>query len=355
MRTLLSRLAMLLFLGPGLLLLTVAGVEAQDTWSFYVTPQVWLENVRNSGFAATTNAGGTGSLQGAGYVVVPTTYLRTDGSQPTSDFFPQWGGQFAAQYGRWTFGVASQYLHYETTQDFFIQAQSIVFCGAAPLPGGGACPGPGETAHFPSSLIGAKLFTEKISTDRVDTDAAATYLFPDVIKDVLDVTTGLGFKWIRASGQRTLINNGAHVTSVPSFSYILKSCGNPQSFATSINNTPAGAAVDPGNCQRTQTSFLDQFYGMTIPTTFNLHRSRESNWQVPITISPFLGYEQRVDQVLGAANSFAAGGSFDIGVRYIFSNGIGVYAGWRGQVFNGNNLFFSQGPLFNLSVALGGK
>ena len=250
--------------------------------------------------------------------------------------------------------MGSQYLHYETTQDFFIQAQSIVFCGAAPLPGGGACPGPGETAHFPSTLIGAKLFTEKISTDRVDTDAAATYLFPDVIKDVLDVTTGLGFKWIRASGQRTLINSGAHTNSfpgVPSFSYILKSCGNPQAFASSID----AGSLDPGNCQRNQASYLDQFYGMTIPSAFTLHLSRESNWHVPITISPFLGYEQRVDQVLGAANSFAAGGSFDIGVRYIFSNGIGVYAGWRGQVFNGNNLFFSQGPLFNLSVALGGK
>src|SRR5712692_10655204 len=58
MRTLLTRLAVLLLLAPGLLLLTVAGVEAQDKWSFVFTPQVWFENVRNSGFAATTNAGG---------------------------------------------------------------------------------------------------------------------------------------------------------------------------------------------------------------------------------------------------------------------------------------------------------
>jgi len=352
MRTLLARLAMLLFLGPGLLLLTVAGVEAQDTWSFYFTPQVWLENVRNSGFAPTTNAGGT-TLGTTGYSVVPTTYLRTDGSQATSDFFPQWGGQFAALYGRWTFGVGSQYLHYETTQDFFIQAQSIFFCGADAM-GGPRCAGPGNTSHFTPSLFGAKLFTEKTSTDRVDTDASATYLFPDVIKDVLDVTTGLGFKWIRASGQRTLINNGAHTNSfpgVPSFSYILKSCGNPQSFATSVD----AGSLDPSNCQRNQASFLDQFYGMTIPSTFTLRPFRESNWHFPITMSPFLGYEQRTDQILGPATSFASGGTFDIGVRYIFSNGIGVYAGWRGQAFNGINLFFSQGPLVNLSVALGGK
>jgi len=66
-------------------------------------------------------------------------------------------------------------------------------------------------------------------------------------------------------------------------------------------------------------------------------------------------YEQRSDQILGPAKSFAYGGSFDIGVRYIFSNRVGVHVGWRGQAFNGNDLWFSQGPLFNLSVALGGK
>jgi len=71
MRTLLIRLAMLLFLGSGLQLLTVAGVEAEDTWSFYFTPQVWLENIRNSGFASTTNAGGSNFGQGIGYGVVP--------------------------------------------------------------------------------------------------------------------------------------------------------------------------------------------------------------------------------------------------------------------------------------------
>jgi len=72
-------------------------------------------------------------------------------------------------------------------------------------------------------------------------------------------------------------------------------------------------------------------------------------------MSPFLGYESRSDKVLGPATSFAYGGTCDIGVRYIFSNGIGVYVGWRGQACNGIDLWFSQGPLFNLPVALGGK
>ena len=170
--------------------------------------------------------------------------------------------------------MASQYRHFETTQDVFIQPQSIVLCGAnAPFP----CTGPGDTSHFSPSLFGAKLFTEKISADRVDTDATATYLSPDVIKDVLYVTTGLRFKWIRVSAQRTLINNGAHLlfangTGVPNVNYILKTCGNVQSLATSINaQVAAGTSIDSGNCQRTQTSFLDQFYGMIIPSTFTFH------------------------------------------------------------------------------------
>jgi hypothetical protein len=368
MRTLLIRMAVLMLLAPWLLLLWVAGAEAQDKWSFVFTPQVWFENVRNSGFAPATSAGGADFTNTAThqtvFVVVPTNTLKTDGSDPTSTLFPQWGGQFAAQYGRWTFGAAGQYLHYETTQDFFAQPQSIGVCGVGAL----NCT-PSGTIPFASSLFGVKLFTEKVSTDRVDTDLTTTYFFPDVMKDVLDVTTGLGFKWIRASGQRTLINNGAKAVigagnGVPSFNYILKSCGNQEKFAATINNNnPNNTGVttndlgflDPGNCQRSQASFLDQFYGATIPTTFNLHPTRDSKWLIPITTTPFLGYEQRVDQVLGAANSFAYGGTFDIGVRYVFDNGIAIYGGWRGQVFKGNNLFFSQGPLFNISVALGGQ
>jgi hypothetical protein len=355
MGTLLARLAVLLFLAPGLLLLTVAGVEAQDKWSFVFTPQVWFENVRSSGFGAAANAGG--SNFSFGFAVVPTKYLKTDGQEPTSTLFPQWGGQFAAQYGRWTFGVAGQYLHYETTQDFFIQPQSIAQCGVGPPVT--TCTFPGDTDRFNPLLVGQKLFTEKISTDRVDTDLTATYFFPDVVKDVLDVTTGLGFKWIRASGQRTLISNGAKVftgagNGVPNFNYILKSCGNVEIFARSIN-TGASPNLDPGNCQRNQASFLDQFYGATIPTTLNLHATRDGKWLIPVTVSPFIGSEVRVDQVLGAANSIAYGGTLDIGFRYVFDNGIALYAGWRGQAFNGNNLFFSQGPLVNLSVALGGK
>lgn len=351
----------LLLLAIALFLLPAAGAEAQE-WSFVFTPQLWFENVRNSGFAAAANAGGSEFAFGgtrSTYAVVPTKYLKTDGSQPTSELFPQWGGQFAAQYGRWTFGVAGQFLHYETTQEFFIQDQSIALCGVPPV--GASCPGPSSSNTFANNLLGHKLFTEKTSTDRVDTDVTATYFFPDVIKDVLDVTTGLGFKWIRASGQRTLINNGAHVnvgggSGVPSFSYILKSCGNVESFAAGINGNGLGTFTrDPGNCERTQASYLDQFYGMTIPTTVNVHATQDNKWLIPVTVSPFIGYEVRVDEVTGAANSFAYGGTFDVGVRYVFDNGIAIYGGWRGQVFTGNDLFFSQGPVFNMTVRFGGK
>ena len=353
MATTRTRLAVWLFLTPVFILLTMARVEAQDKWSFVFTPQVWFENIRNSGFSAATNAGaailnGVTSPPIYGIVSVPT--LKTDGSDPTSTFFPQWGGQFAAQHGPWTFGVAGQYLSYETSQEFSIQDSTTCTFGGS------------QTKCFNPLLNGQRLFTEKIDTDRVDVDVTATYFFPDVIKDVLDVTTGLGFKWIRASGQRTLTNNGAHLfqaggVGVPSVNYILKSCGNLDSFARSMNSAIAagGPSFDPGNCQRNQTSFLDQQYGGTIPTTLNFRPTRDGKWLVPVTMTPFLGAEVRTDQILGSENKFAYGGTFDVGVRYVFDNGIAVFGGWRGQVFQGIDLFFSQGPVFNLSVRFGEK
>lgn len=363
MRAMLTRLAVLLFLAPGLLLLTVAGVEAQeDKWSFIFTPQVWFENVRNSGFAASNNAGGAlfpnpASPTGLLFAVVPSTALDSTGADPTSTFFPQWGGQFAAQRGPWTFGLAAQYLSFETTNAFTTTDRTFP-CNLGPLNPQGFFTL--VNCRFSPGVQGAKLYTETVNTDRVDVDLTATYFFPDVIKDVLDVTTGLGFKWIRASGHRTLTNNdtgsglgNAFFSTPPSVNYILKKCGNPLSFATT-SNALAGAGP-PDGCLTNRASFLDQYYGATIPTTLNFHLTRDGKWLLPLTMTPFLGSEGRSDEVLGWQSSFAYGGTFDVGVRYVFESGIAVYGGWRGQAIQGNNLFFAQGPVFNMSVRFGGK
>ncbi|MGH9363908.1 MAG: hypothetical protein ACRD1B_01390 [Thermoanaerobaculia bacterium] len=345
----------LLLLAVALFLLPVAGVEAQeDKWSFVLTPQVWFANIPKSGFAAANNVGGAvfnGSLQNQGpflpgqYAVVPSSNLDSSGADPTSVFFPQWGAQLAAQHGRWTFGLAAQYVSFETSNDFFVSDR--LFTNSL------------GSSFFNQLLLGQKLYTEVINTDRIDVDLTGTYFFPDVIKDLLDVTAGLGFKWIRASGHRTLTNVNAKLfiaggAGVPNVNYILKSCGDPNAFESTTNRV-GSPNIDPGNCQRNRASFLDQHYGATFPTTFNVHLTRDGKWLLPVTMTPFLGYEERTDQVLGPDNAFAYGGTFDAGVRYVFDNGVAIYAGYRGQAIQGINLFFAQGPLVNMSVRFGGK
>ena len=329
----------LLLLAVALLLLPVAGVEAQeDKWSIVFTPQVWFENIPKSGFAATNNAGGFGS--GTFLFIIPTTALDQDGPNPTSPLFPQWGGQFAAQYGRWTFGLAAQYISFETTNSFFTTDSSIL------------CPQPFSCSFkFPPGL---KLYTETINTDRVDMDLTATYFFPDVIKGLLDVTPGLGFKWIRASGHRSLSTNntgllGANISrGSAAAQYFLKKCGSIEAY-TNTFNTDTGASA-PDDCLASRASFLDQHYGVTFPTTLNFHLDGNGKWLLPVTMAPFLGYEARTDQVLGYDTAFAYGGTFDIGVRYVFENGVAAFAGWRGQVIQGLDQFFAHGPLFNMSI-----
>ncbi len=342
MRTMLARLAVLLFLAPGLLLFTVAGVDAQDKWSFVLTPQVWFENIRNNGFAASNNAGGglctIGGFQC--FLGMPSDSLSNTGAEPTSTFFPQWGAQFAAQYGRWTFGVAGQYVSFETSNTFSFTDKKLpvlVFAPGLPV----------VQAAVSSQFIGTTAYTEIINTDRVDVDLTATYFFPDVIKDIMDVTTGLGFKWIRASGHRSISDNNSPFTVGAPVNYILHRNGCQGSLQTAV--------LQSSTCLQNRASFLDQFYGATIPTTLNFHLTRDGNWLLPLTMTPFLGTEGRSDDVTGWQTSFAYGGTFDVGVRYVFENGVAAYAGWRGQAIHGNNLFFAQGPLVNLSVRFGGK
>ncbi|MGH9365719.1 MAG: hypothetical protein ACRD1B_10725 [Thermoanaerobaculia bacterium] len=346
MATIPRRLAVLLFLAPVLLLLSGAGVEAQDKWSFVFTPQVWFENIRNNGFAGATNAGGALANVGGfrAFGEFPSNDLDQTGFSPNSTFYPQWGGQFAAQYERWTFAVAAQFVSFESSNTTYYTNARYPICFYLVT---GACvvsPLPGFPASVPvaPAFVGTKAYTETINTDRADVDLTASYFFPDVIKDLMDVTTGLGFKMIRASGHRQL---NVNPESFQVF-YILNRNGCQANISTPATNP---------SCLSSRASFLDQFYGATIPTTLNFRLTNRGNWLMPVTMTPFLGAEIQSDDVTGSFNGFAYGGTFDIGVRYVFSNGVAVYGGWRGQAIQGNNLFFAQGPVLNLSVPLGGK
>jgi hypothetical protein len=330
-------------------LCTVAGVQAQDDkWSIVFTPQLWMANIVENGFAPPARIGATafsavtldqGVPRTVAVSVTEQSITRGD-SDPSSTFYPQWGGQIAGQYRQWTIAAGAQYVSFETTTPL-VRNDGPFTCQFL-------TPGPGRPVgeQFPCNVTGATtnvgpgaiLGTEKIKTDRTDVDLILSYFIPDVIKDVLDVSIGGGFKWIRASGQRTLTNTPGNLS------------------ASGISNTLAPLQYTYADGRLSNTaSFLDNFYGATIPVSLSFQLTRDKKWLLPVTMVPFLGYERQDDQVNGVKSEFAYGGTFDAGVRYVFDNGIALYAGYRAQVIQGVERYFAQGPLFNMSVRFGGK
>ena len=343
------KLAMSLALVLALSLCMVAGVEAQDDkWSFVFTPQLWMANIPENGFAPPGKIGstpfGTSTVfQGVVRtlsVTISEQQLDRGDSVPGSMFYPQWGGQIAAQYRQWTIAAGAQYVSFETNTTL-VRNDTPSVCQFTNN-------GPGIPAFQPFACVvtgtgtntgtGALLGTEKIRTDRTDVDLILSYFVPDVIKDVMDVSIGGGFKWIRASGQRVLTNTAGGVSA--------------QGFSNTLS--PLQYIYADGRLSNT-ASFLDNFYGATIPISLSFQLSRDKKWLLPVTMVPFLGYERSDDQVNGLKTAFARGGTFDAGVRYVFDNGVALYAGYRAQVIQGVERYFAQGPLFNMSVRFGGR
>jgi hypothetical protein len=301
----------------------VPAVEAQqDEWSIVFTPQLWMTNVAKNGFAATGQVrplGLVGTSAGPA-VLLPqgASPLPAGDTDATSTLFPQWGGQIAGQYGRWTFGAAAQFVSFETRTHFFTNDAPIPCLLIVPL----------TVSTCSLAPAGQKFTTETIRTDRLDVDITASYFFPDVIKDWMDLSLGIGFKWIHADGHRTLSDNDTFFT--PDYQF------------------------KNGTTFRNKASFSDNLYGATLPTTANIHLGASKRWFLPITLNPFFGYEDSKDQVVGDKSSFAIGGTLDVGIRYVFANGIAVYGGYRAQAIDGVNLYVAHGPLINMSVRFGG-
>ena len=326
-----ARVAALLLLTIAFVLGSISPAIAQEQLRFILTPQIWLANIPQNGFAA---SGGGGNFT----PLFAIDDLQKDGPDPTSILFPQWGAQIAAQYGRWTFGLGVQYISFEHRTDLRASENDIFVVNPKAVPGlphvTFPVPCNGPLAIAPCGDIVA---TEIIRTDRIDIDLTAAYFFPDIISGLLDVNAGVGFKWVRTSGHRSFQDN-------PSF-FVLDYC---------LRGERPVAAGEQCRLQN-HASFLDNIYAVTFPTTLNFHLTSNNKWFLPVTATPILGWQERTDQVFGYGSSFVYGGSLDAGVRYVFDNGIAVYAGYRGQAIVGLNRQVAHGPLFNVSIVFGGK
>ena len=317
----------------------VSGASAQD-WSIVVTPQIWGSHISKNGFAAgaPNTTFFTEALSSLNIPGRTAGQAETD-SSPQDALNPQFGGQIALQSGRWTLATAAQYVHF-TTENDVRATQAGQFCFNLINTCGGVVTLP----------VGARLFKEELTMDRVDFDLAVSYFFPDVVKDWLDVSTGLGFKFIYATADRQIVESAV-----------------PQpgpSYCTGTNCLSTDPSI---RGDRAKVTSKDYIYGATFPLGFIVQLTRDKRLLMPFNVSPFLGAETRDDKgVAYEVNSdgsprpidgttFAKGVTADLNLRYIFENGISPYVGFRVQYIKGHETFLAWGPLAGVSFRFGGK
>jgi hypothetical protein len=347
-----------------------AWAQGEDKWSFVLTPQVWVAHIAKNGFNA-ANALPTTQFD----LALTQNPWDVTNSQPDNGVNPQWGLQFAAQKGRWTLAGSVQYVTFETRNTLTMNNTYPVLC---PPPPPGAPPGfagffpvcapaaVGPLAQYPGQQ-GAQEF---VSTTRVDTDFSASYFFPDVVKDRIDMSLGVGLKFIYADSNRQFSNMSPFVavenSATPPGLYML---------CASDNCRNAQGRFDATFQQKVKST--DYIYGITFPISTIISLTQDKKWLLPFNVSPFVGAETRDDNnvvydlssislatcgsggrqcVSGVSvkrldgTTFAYGVTADATVRYLLNDMLSVYAGMRVQYIEGHETFLAYGPLIGMSA-----
>ena len=315
-----------------------ASAWAQDGWSFIITPQVWISHISQNGFVGGNSATSIPVFDPQGRPLTDTFF----GDPKSNDVLnPQWGLQLAAQKGRWTLAGSFQYVTFETKND-------ITYRPSNHLP---LC-----FFNAPNDCLSAgdKFGQEFDDTTRLDMDLVASYLFPDVVQNRLDLSLGAGFKFIYATTSRQFANLSQ--------------------VAAEINGlVPRGLYEVCAKDDCSDARFKDRvkqktyLYGATFPMSAIFHLTGDAKWLLPLSITPLIGAEHRDDQnVVYALNrdftvdrldgtTFAYGVTSDATVRWIINETLSAYAGMRVQYIKGHEKYLAYGPLVGLSVRFGGK
>jgi len=323
--------------------------DAQDKWSFVLTPQVWVSHIALNGFASAPNTSSAGQFLIANPIspfdaeIVSQPFPTT--STTNDKISPQWGIQLAAQKGRWTFAAGFQYVNFDT-KNLITYKNTTDLCGFT------TCISPGQLWA-----------NEFVNTTRYDVDLTASYFFPDVVKDRVDASLGLGFKFIYAAASRQyrdMNQVAADINAVSPGLYTI--CPQEQCPFPNSHN---------------RVSEYSQIYGLSIPMNLTTHLTSDSKWLLPLSITPMLGAEHRNDvnvaysinypQLVSQLNDnpptvnrqdgtkFAYGFTGDLTIRYIINDMFSAYAGMRVQYIKGFDKYLAYGPLFGLSARFGGK
>src|SRR5882672_95943 len=246
-----------------------------DEWSFLATPQLWFTHIEKNGFAAP--AGNLAvSVIGSGGQITDANPFGGRNSEPVNWGYPQWGIQLAAQKGRLTLAGAFQRVDFETRTDI-ISVHPTPFRSFLCL-------------TIPSCLAdvqpGQVLGQEHLSSQRMDVDFAVSYLFPDVVPRVLDLSIGVGVKAIYAEATRRHDNLSAAAAFQGALSF--------QGFLGQGLYAVCEKDDFSKPCRlRDNVHTTDWFYGLTIPTNMTVHLSGDGRWLLPLSITPFVGAETR--------------------------------------------------------------
>lgn len=339
-----------------------AWAQDNDEWSFVLTPQVWLSHIAKNGFSSPPNGGLIG-----GFVINTSNFEFVSSPFPAeskskNEINPQFGIQFAAQKGRLTLAGAFQFVDFSTYNDItFVHPEGITICFPPP-------PGPGLPPGNECVSSGQKWAREIVDTTRIDIDLAASYFFPHVVPDRLHASLGAGFKFIYASATRrhaqlspaaAFMENSPH--GILGTTGIYTTCGDPCNSPFTFRN------------EVKQKSYV---YGLTIPMNVTTQLTRDASWLLPLSVSPMIGGETRDDyNVVYSQNlppdvrrfrfpldvnrldgtTFAYGVTADASVRWIISESLSAYAGFRVQYIKGHEQYLAYGPLLGMSYRFGAR
>ena len=336
----------------GVALPACAWAQGGDTWSFVITPQVWMSHIAKNGFAAPPNSATVGQFvlqdPNTGNIINPV-FSSTSSNEAIN---PQWGIQLAAQKGRLTLAGAFQYVNLETRNDLRYIGPSL-------------CLDPN------TCLIntGEQWAQEQVKTTRIDVDFSASYFFPDLVRNWLDASVGGGLKFIYATSVRQYGNLSPFAEFANQFNQAVQPGGGLYTIcqADDCSNVVSRPSVNEDS----------QIYAATFPMNATLHLTNDARWLLPFSITPLLGVEHRNDRNVVysidlPANSsqlgpttehvnrldgwkFAWGFTSDLTLRWIITETVSAYAGMRVQYIQGFNKYLGYGPLVGMSVRFGGK
>ena len=352
-----ARLQLALVLAVLITVSAHAPASAQEGWSWIVTPQLWGAHIEKNGFTPSSTlqiplfdfVSGTGAFDFEAF--------RGTNSQPVDSLYPQWGLQVAAQKNRWTLAGSFQYVSFETRTDLIYDRDAPAFVLVDPLL---LLFAPDPSDAFQMISPGERVAQEFVDTTRIDIDLAASYAFPDVVSNRLDLSIGAGLKLIYAEASR-------EYTNMTRFVAVFNALDPPGLYLV----CPSDDCSDAGFRQRVKTR--DYLYGGTIPMNATIHLTNDSRWLLPVSITPFLGAETRddrdvvykleldpststgvkVDRLDGT--TFAYGVTGDVTLRYLLSDMVSVYGGGRVQYIKGHEDYLAYGPIVGMSVRFGGR